>query len=102
MLLLLKLLLAPLLVGLATLAARRWGPKIGGIVVGLPLSTGPIFLFLAIDQGLGFAESVRRHSVRPGWAGRLRAGIHCRVSTRRMGRFPYGLCGRVLRSFWGG
>jgi hypothetical protein len=47
--------LAPLLVALATLVARRWGPKIGGIVIGLPLSTGPIFLFLAIDQGLDFA-----------------------------------------------
>ena len=56
MVLLLKLTLAPLLVALATLVARRWGPKVGGIVVGLPLSTGPIFLFLAIDQGLGFAE----------------------------------------------
>ena len=56
MLLLLKLVLAPLLVALATLVARRWGPKIGGVVVGLPLSTGPIFLFLAIDQGLAFAE----------------------------------------------
>lgn len=49
MVLLLKLTLAPLLVALATLVARRWGPKVGGIVVGLPLSTGPIFLFLAID-----------------------------------------------------
>ena len=56
MLLLLKLTLAPLLVAVATLVARRWGPKIGGVVVGLPLSTGPIFLFLAIDQGLDFAE----------------------------------------------
>ncbi|MDQ0320283.1 hypothetical protein QO002_002421 [Pararhizobium capsulatum DSM 1112] len=50
----LKLILAPLLVALATLVARRWGPKIGGIVVGLPLTTGPIFLFLALDQGLDF------------------------------------------------
>jgi hypothetical protein len=57
MLLLLKLTLAPLLVALATLATRRWGPKIGGFVVGLPLSTGPIFLFLAIDRGLDFAET---------------------------------------------
>ena len=56
MLLLLKLTLAPMLVAMATLATRRWGPSIGGIVVGLPLSTAPIFLFLAIDQGLDFAE----------------------------------------------
>jgi len=57
MLLLLKLTLAPLLVALATLVTRRWGPRVGGVVVGLPLSTGPIFLFLAIDRGLDFAET---------------------------------------------
>ena len=56
MLLLLKLTLAPMLVAIATLATRRWGPSVGGILVGLPLSTAPIFLFLAIDQGLDFAE----------------------------------------------
>ena len=56
MLLLLKLTLAPLLVAMATLATRRWGPNVGGILIGLPLSTAPIFLFLAIDQGLDFAE----------------------------------------------
>ena len=56
MLLLLKLTLAPLPVALATLVTRRWGPRIGGVVVGLP-STGPIFLFLAIDRGLDFAET---------------------------------------------
>jgi hypothetical protein len=55
MLLLLKLTLAPLLVAAATLVARRWGPRVGGLFVGLPLTTGPIFLFLAIDQGLDFA-----------------------------------------------
>src|SRR5262245_30842511 len=56
MLWLLKLTLAPLLVAVATLVARRWGPKAGGILVGFPLTTGPIFVFLAIDQGLDFAQ----------------------------------------------
>ena len=55
MLLFLKLTLAPFLVAVATVVARRWGPTIGGIIIGFPLSTGPIFLFLAIDQGLDFA-----------------------------------------------
>jgi len=54
--LLLKLMLAPGLVALATLAARRWGPSVGGIVVGFPLSAGPIFLFLALEQGLAYAQ----------------------------------------------
>jgi hypothetical protein len=55
MILLMKLTLAPLLVAAATLAARKWGPRVGGLLMGLPLTTGPIFLLLAIDQGLHFA-----------------------------------------------
>src|SRR5690242_8579977 len=53
--LLLKLTLAPLLVAAATLVARKWGAKVGGLLMGLPLTTGPILLFLAIDQGPRFA-----------------------------------------------
>jgi hypothetical protein len=52
--LLLRLTLAPLLVAAATLAAQKWGPRVGGLLLGLPLTTGPIFLLLAIDQGLHF------------------------------------------------
>jgi hypothetical protein len=54
-LLLLKLTLTPLLVGGATLAARRWGPAIGGWIVSLPLTSGPILFFLALDHGPEFA-----------------------------------------------
>jgi hypothetical protein len=55
MMLLLKLTLAPLLVAAATLVAQKWGPSVGGLLMGLPLTTGPIFLLLAIDQGPHFA-----------------------------------------------
>src|SRR5258707_2792895 len=55
MMLLLKLTLAPLLVAAATLVAGKWGPRVGGFLMGLPLTTGPIFLLLAIDQGPHFA-----------------------------------------------
>ncbi|HJZ73882.1 MAG TPA: hypothetical protein VKE51_19220 [Vicinamibacterales bacterium] len=54
-LLLLKLLLTPLLVGAATIAARRWGQVIGGWVTGLPLTSGPVSVFLAIERGPEFA-----------------------------------------------
>ena len=54
-LLLLKLTLTPLLVGGASLAARRWGPAIGGWIVALPLTSGPVLFFLALDQGPAFA-----------------------------------------------
>ena len=55
MMLLLKLTLAPLLVAAATLVTQTWGPRVGGLLMGLPLTTGPIFLFLAIEQGPHFA-----------------------------------------------
>ncbi len=50
-----KLLLAPVLVGLVSLVGRRWGPSISGWLVGLPLTSGPIALFLALDHGTTFA-----------------------------------------------
>lgn len=52
---LLKVLLAPLLILLATLAGRRWGPAIGGWLAGLPLTSGPVSLILALEQGPEFA-----------------------------------------------
>jgi hypothetical protein len=39
----------------ATYAARRWGAAVGGWIVGLPLTSGPISLFLAIERGTVFA-----------------------------------------------
>lgn len=54
-LLALKLVLTPLLIGGASLAARRWGPAIGGLIVALPLTSGPIAFFLALDYGAAFA-----------------------------------------------
>lgn len=50
-----KLILPPVLILLASLAARRWGDAIGGWLVGLPLTTGPVVAFLAIEYGPEFA-----------------------------------------------
>jgi hypothetical protein len=51
----LKLLLSPALIGLVTLAGRRWGPSVSGWLVGLPLTSGPVVFLLALDQGTTFA-----------------------------------------------
>ena len=51
----LKLLLTPTLIGLVSLAGRRWGSFISGWLVGLPLTSGPIVLFLALANGPAFA-----------------------------------------------
>jgi hypothetical protein len=50
-----KIVLTPLLIAGVTLLARRWGPSIGGTVVGLPLTSTPVSIFLALEQGPAFA-----------------------------------------------
>ena len=55
--LLLKLVATPLLILAASLAGRRWGEAIGGWFVGLPLTSGPVVFFLALEQGSGFAAA---------------------------------------------
>lgn len=61
--LLLKLFLAPLLVVASTLAGRRWGPDVTGILVALPIVAGPI-LFIAYQQhGADFASDAARSSL---------------------------------------
>ena len=52
---LLKIAVPPVLVAAMSLAARRWGPTVGGLLMGLPWMTGPILFFLALDNGGEFA-----------------------------------------------
>ena len=54
-LLVLKLILTPALIGLASLAGRRWGHAVSGWIVALPLTTGPIVFYLALSHGAAFA-----------------------------------------------
>jgi hypothetical protein len=51
----LKLFLAPLLVVASSLSGRRWGPRIAGILVVLPIVAGPILLILYVEHGNEFA-----------------------------------------------
>jgi hypothetical protein len=50
-----KLLLAPSFVVGASLAARRFGARIGGLLAGLPVVAGPIVLVYALTHGPKFA-----------------------------------------------
>lgn len=54
-LLLVKLSLAPLLVVGSSLAGRRWGHEISGLLVALPLVAGPILLITDLERGAHFA-----------------------------------------------
>jgi hypothetical protein len=51
-----RVLLAPGFVVIASLAARRFGARVGGVVAGLPVIAGPILLVLALQHGTGFAS----------------------------------------------
>jgi hypothetical protein len=53
--LLLKLALAPTLILVASLAGRRWGVLVAGWIAGFPLTSGPVSIFLAVEQDLAFA-----------------------------------------------
>lgn len=53
--LLLKLILTPLLLSGVTIAGRKFGPTVSGWLVGLPLTSGPVSFFLALEQGNVFA-----------------------------------------------
>lgn len=53
----LKLVLTPVLVGAASLAGRRWGTAVGGWLIGIPFTSGPIVFFLALSPGPRFAAA---------------------------------------------
>jgi hypothetical protein len=56
--LLLKLILTPLFIGTISLVGRRWGATVSGWLIGLPLTSAPIALFLSFEQGTNFASHV--------------------------------------------
>jgi hypothetical protein len=44
-----------MLIGLVSMAERKWGAGISGLLVGLPLTAGPLLFFLTLEQGKSFA-----------------------------------------------
>jgi hypothetical protein len=51
----LKLILAPVIIGSASLAGRKWGPAVSGWIVGMPLTSGPVIFFVALSHDATFA-----------------------------------------------
>lgn len=82
---LLKLTLTPLLLVGTTLAARRWGSLVGGWIVGLPLTSGPVSVFLAVEQGREFAAAAA-HST---FNGLFTSLVFCLVYERCARRFTW-------------
>ena len=55
--LVLKLILAPMIIGSASLAGRKWGHAISGWIVGMPLTSGPVIFFVALSHDVTFAAN---------------------------------------------
>jgi hypothetical protein len=90
-----KLVLSPLLIGAVSLLGRRWGPAISGWLIGLPLTSGPVVLFLALDQGTTFAATAAQ-AIMPGI---ISVGIFCLTYSRlarRWGWLPTMLAGWLV------
>jgi len=85
----LKLVVTPALIGTATLVGRRWGQAVGGWLVGLPLTTGPVAFFIALDHGETFAASAAFGSLGGVIAEAAFALAYGRLATR--GRWPLAL-----------
>ena len=60
----LKLLLAPLLVVASSLAGRRWGPRMVGLLVALPVVAGPILLITELEHGRQFGAQAASAALR--------------------------------------
>lgn len=55
--LVLQLIIVPLAVVTGTLAQRRFGHAVGGLIIGLPLASLPMLLLIALQRGTTFATS---------------------------------------------
>lgn len=90
----LKVVLTPALVGVASLVGRRWGPAVGGWVVGLPFTSGPVTLFLVLDHGAEFAATAAAGTL----AGTLSQAAFCVAYGRlaERGSWPLGLGAGLL------
>ena len=103
----LKLTVTPLLMWAISLASRRWGGLLGGLLSGLPITSALVMAFLCLEQGSAFALGAI-----PGALGGL-AAVQATytfylLATRRLGIAPavllallfYGLAAYAF-THWG-
>lgn len=80
-LLVFKLVVTPLLLLAASMAVRRWGEAIGGFLVGLPLTSGPISVFLTLEHGPAFAAQATAGSLVATAAQAAFCLVYCRLAS---------------------
>jgi hypothetical protein len=52
-----KLIMMPIVIGGVTLASKKWGNLVGGMIASLPWIAAPIILFFTLEQGVEFTIS---------------------------------------------
>lgn len=103
--LLFKLLSAPILLLFLTLLVRKFGPRVGGLALGVPLITAPISIFMALDHGAPFAATAAIGSL----LGQTSACVYCfafAAASRRLTVIPsvltaliaYAACAALLNT----
>jgi hypothetical protein len=83
-----KLLITPAFMICVTLTARRWGPKVAGLLAGLPLTSAPVSVYLAVEQGSDFAARAAVGSL----SGVGSVGIFCLTYAIAARRFRWAIC----------
>jgi hypothetical protein len=81
-LLLLKLVLTPSLIGLASLAGRKWGHAVSGWIVALPVTAGPIVFLLALTHGQSFAAEAAGGVLAGGFSVAVFSIVYGRLTSR--------------------
>lgn len=83
LLIVVKILVGPLLLAASTYAIQKWGALVGGLILGLPLISGPVSVLLFMQYGSRFAVEAAHGTL----MGFVAAGAFCTayaaVSARR-------------------
>src|SRR5512135_2342424 len=91
-----KLVMTPVIIAAATLISRRWGERIGGLVIGLPLTSGPVSVFFALEQGRHFAAGAALGAI----LGLVPVAVFCAGYVQTSKRFPWYLASAISISLY--
>ncbi|MGC8513268.1 MAG: hypothetical protein ACP5P1_09595 [Acidimicrobiales bacterium] len=80
--LVLELSLAPCLILLSSLAQQRWGQRVSGLIVGLPLTSLPLLFLLSLAHGAHFAAAAATSSLEASCAQALLIWVYAAVARR--------------------
>jgi hypothetical protein len=83
MLLVFKILLVPVIIGLISVAGKIWGPRLSGMLGGLPVIVAPVLVFVTLDHGTAFGVEAAKAALAGVWS----LAIYC---------FLYALASRSL------